>query len=74
VDVALEPKADAAVVEAVRLVAVGLGALSDGARPGHGAWWRAGVAESVEGGIRAPTSAHYEVAPRPRRTRGATRA
>jgi hypothetical protein len=74
VDVGLEPKAGAAVVEAVRLVAVRLGALSDGARSGNGAWWRAGIAESVADRVPAPTLARYEIALPPRRTRGATRA
>lgn len=43
--------------------------------PGRAAWWRAGVAEAVG---RDPTAVrppgHYDVAPSPRNSRGATRA
>jgi hypothetical protein len=71
----LEPGGDAATLEAARRAAELAGAVRQRPWSDRGAWWRAGVAEAVEGRFVAPRPGPaYDVAPSPRRTRGATRA
>lgn len=71
----LEPAGDAATVEAARRAAALVGAVPQRLWSDRGAWWRAGVAEAVEGRSVVPRPGRaYDAARSPRRTRGATRA
>jgi hypothetical protein len=72
-DVELAPRPDdpstaAAVGRAVEDAGLARAAL------GPGAWWSAGLAETLEPGPAAPRPSAYEAVRSPRSTRGATRA
>jgi hypothetical protein len=74
-DFVLEPRAPADATAAARLAAARIGVAAAAAPDTRALWWRTGLAEAVE---RVPTALRMpsgqEVAPPPRRTRGAMRA